>query len=235
MHFNNWKHHADKLILVGSIEFFVLTTIAMFLYTGGTNIDPTSSGYLYFSNFYSDLGRTVSLSSNPNIISCVLFTISFNIYAILFSLFLFAFPSLFKDRNKKLLTVIGIPLGLVSAATMFVIGFIPLDLYEMTHYYTNAVALITAAILMMLYVFVIFRCNHFPNRYGGLLTLVALLTWAHILITTFGPAPYTNFGLLLHVISQKFVFISWIIIFPIIGYGARQVGRFLSPMVPVSS
>ena len=47
-----------SLLLYTSGQFFVLTIVAMFLYPGGTHLDPSAAHYEFTRNFFSDLGAT---------------------------------------------------------------------------------------------------------------------------------------------------------------------------------
>ena len=65
------------LITTGlSIQFIVLTVIAMILYPGGLLTDDSTTGYNFFRNFFSDLGRTVNYAGGGQWGSAVLFFIA---------------------------------------------------------------------------------------------------------------------------------------------------------------
>ena len=51
---------------INAILFFILSSLAMLAYPGGTATDTTRPGYSFLTNFFSDLGRTRSLSNQPN-------------------------------------------------------------------------------------------------------------------------------------------------------------------------
>ena len=52
----SWREWVYAAVMVGCIQFVVLTVIAMVFYPGGTHGDPTTKGYSFFRNFFSDLG-----------------------------------------------------------------------------------------------------------------------------------------------------------------------------------
>ncbi|MHA1933530.1 MAG: hypothetical protein ACW96X_13380, partial [Promethearchaeota archaeon] len=54
------------LSMVGCFQFVILTAIAMLFYKGGTYIDHFSSGYIFWQNYFSDLGRIVAHSGIQN-------------------------------------------------------------------------------------------------------------------------------------------------------------------------
>ena len=65
-----------KQSFVGIFLFFILNLIAMFLYPGGTIIDSTTEGYLFFYNFFSNLGEWTAQNGMDNFYSASLFNLS---------------------------------------------------------------------------------------------------------------------------------------------------------------
>ena len=62
--------------MIGVTQYILLCSIAMIFYPGGTELNPTTLGYSFCMNQMSDLGRTQSLSEEPNHISMFLFMIA---------------------------------------------------------------------------------------------------------------------------------------------------------------
>ena len=79
---NNRKKTAYVLIIFGNVQFIILTIIAMFFYKGGTYIDNSTQGYLFWYNYFSDLGRTVAHSGTQNMISWIIFTVALSLWGI---------------------------------------------------------------------------------------------------------------------------------------------------------
>jgi hypothetical protein len=65
-----------NLLLYSCSQFFVLTILAMFVYPGGAKFDLDASHYLFFQNFFSDLGATNTYSGKENLFSMVLFIVA---------------------------------------------------------------------------------------------------------------------------------------------------------------
>ena len=99
MNLKDWNILASKIMIIGSILFVVLIFVAMLFYPGGTHINPNSKGYSFFQNFLSDLGLTVACSGKENLVSCVLFTISFAIFGVSFAFYFSSMPYFFKEKN----------------------------------------------------------------------------------------------------------------------------------------
>jgi hypothetical membrane protein len=55
-----------RLSRIGLAAAVVLTAVAMVRYPGGTLCDPTSRGYSFFENSFSDLGSTVAWNGQSN-------------------------------------------------------------------------------------------------------------------------------------------------------------------------
>src|SRR5215471_11745610 len=90
-----WQVGVFRLVVVLGLLFYLLLTLSMLLYPGGTKADPHTQGYSFFTNFLSDLGHTVSLSGQPNIASMVLFILAMTLAGIATGLFSLAFTQLF--------------------------------------------------------------------------------------------------------------------------------------------
>nr|MDO8119047.1 hypothetical protein [Candidatus Sigynarchaeota archaeon] len=56
----DWKRISTIGLIAGGIQFLILSSISMLTYPGGTKYDPTTIGYLFWNNMFSDLGRIVA-------------------------------------------------------------------------------------------------------------------------------------------------------------------------------
>src|SRR2546428_13670822 len=71
-----WQVGVFRIVVVIGLLFYLLITLSMLLYPGGTKADPHTQGYSFFTNFLSDLGHTATPSGQSNIASMVLFIIA---------------------------------------------------------------------------------------------------------------------------------------------------------------
>jgi hypothetical protein len=67
------KSLGPRLLLYSSVQFVVLSFGAMFFYPGGAMYQPYAHRYLFFQNFFSDLGATLTRRSQGNWVSLILF------------------------------------------------------------------------------------------------------------------------------------------------------------------
>ena len=122
------------LSILGSLQFVLLTTIAMYFYKGGTYIDPTPVGYIFWQNYFSDLGRTVAHSGIPNMTSFILFTVTLSLWGITQIPFYITFPTLFKSySNLRKVSICGSSLGIISGISYVGIAFTPSDITGSLH------------------------------------------------------------------------------------------------------
>src|SRR5574340_1170713 len=71
-----WQVGAFRIVVLIGLLFYLLITLSMLLYPGGTKANPNTQGYSFFTNFLSDLGQSVALNGQSNIVSMVLFCIA---------------------------------------------------------------------------------------------------------------------------------------------------------------
>jgi hypothetical membrane protein len=96
----NWRQWMFLLTMIGCVQFVVLTTAAMWLYPGGTYDDPTTTGYSFFENYFSDLGLTKTPSGESNRISSLLFATALALAGICLVLFFVVMPRRFTNRRE---------------------------------------------------------------------------------------------------------------------------------------
>src|SRR5215813_6331366 len=62
-----------RFLLFCSGQFIVLSFGAMLFYPGGAMYQPNARHYLFFQNFFSDLGATLTRRHESNLVSLILF------------------------------------------------------------------------------------------------------------------------------------------------------------------
>jgi hypothetical protein len=115
-----------RLAAATCILFFLMTALAMLLYPGGTFIDPSTRGYSFFANFFSDLGATRTPSGATNTLSMVLFTSALTIVGFGLAVFFIALTQFFRNsRHGSLLPAVGAFLGVVAGLCFVGVAFTP--------------------------------------------------------------------------------------------------------------
>ena len=124
---------AFKLLLIGLIIWFVLTTVAMILYPGGTAYDPNTVGYTFWANHFSDLGMKTAFNGESNITGCLIFTIAVIIMGISTFPAFISFPGLFSNKRDKRWIQLVSACSIASAALILIIIFFPADSALLIH------------------------------------------------------------------------------------------------------
>ena len=115
-------------ILIICLLFVVLTALAMLFYPGGTQKNPQNPGYSFFLNFFSDLGRTKSLSGAPNPLSSALFTLALTSAGVALMLFFVTFAGFFwTNLSGQVLAIFGAILGAVAGAAFVGVALVSAD------------------------------------------------------------------------------------------------------------
>lgn len=220
---------AIPLTVFGGLQFIVLTFLAMLFYPGGTVGNPSAEQYIFFENFFSDLGRTQDFENNSNLISRVLFTISLSFQGIATILFFYTIPTLFpKDKKTKRWTLLIAILGVIAGIGFVGIAHTPWDIDRPIHvFFVNLgfrLLLISASLMLIR----IYKTDYFPNIYGHVLSFVCFVLFGYVLLLIFGPAPeLSREGLMLQVTCQKIVVYLLITGITILAYGAMKVQSLL--------
>ncbi len=211
------------LSISGCLQFVLLTGIAMIFYKGGTYIDPSPLGYIFWQNYFSDLGRTVAHSVIPNTTSFVLFTIALSFWGITQIPFYITFPILFKNYPKfRKMSISGSIFGIISGVSYVGIAFTPSDIAGSLHELFVVIGFSFVFFSIILYSYVIFKNDNYPNFYAIILTISAFILSVYFLFLFFTPNSQTPEGLLIYAVGQKFMIYTLLICNIIQGYGALK-------------
>ena len=211
------------LSIIGCIQFIILTAIAMVSYKGGTYIDSFTSNYIFWYNYFSDLGRTAAHSGIPNTTSFVFFTIALSLWGFTQIPFYITFPTLFNHNpNLRKISITGSILGIISGISYVGIAFTPSDITGSLHDLFVVIGFSFVFFSIILYSYVIFKTDNYPNFYAIILTISALILCVYFLFLFFTPNSQTLGGLLIYVVGQKFMIYTLLICNIIQGYGALK-------------
>lgn len=224
MKFNNWREFVFVLMMLSSILWFILTFVAMMFYSGGTYVNPNSPGYDFFSNYNSDLGRTIAHSGRPNTISYVFFTINHIIFSVSLILFFVAIYNFFKEKSKeKWLALAGTIGGVFTGINFFLIVFFPSDLYSELHSLFNSIGFLTLVFVVIFLAVAIYFNDDYPNRYSFVNLIYVVIVGLYLVILFTGPSRETAEGLRVQVTCQKLVLFAGIINILYQGNGAWKL------------
>ena len=211
-------------IMLGCLLVFALFLLAMFLYPGGTHNDPTTRGYLFFSNFFSDLGRTVAHDGSPNIASAALFFIALVLTGLAVLLFSVSMLQFFKQRRPaRVLSWIGTAFGVVSGLGYLGIALAPANLHLVAHTLSVQVAFLGFFLFVLFYMAAILLADNYPNRYAAVLAGFAVILAVYLWLLFFGPGPEDPQSLVIQATGQKTIAYAAIVTVLILAAGARRL------------
>lgn len=210
------------LSMYAPLLFIILTTICMFLYTGGSKHEPILEGYTFYKNFFSDLGRTVAWSGEKNSYSCILFSFTAGILSIFVFIYFYTTLNVFKENiNVKKLIKSGAIIGMVAAIHFFGIAFTPGDILHDIHLYFVRVAFGLIIISTSFYIPAILKTKGYENFYAYILIVFTLGSAFYFYILLFGPSTSEPDGLIFQVVAQKIIVYIQIISLSIQAYGTK--------------
>ena len=205
------------------LGFILCVILAMYLYPGGIYhyalgthqciIDSCqekghfTDGYLFFKNFLSDLGRTISHGGDNNFHSSLLFNIALTFGGLTYILFFSFVKNLFPNQ---ILAKLGSASGICGAISFIGVALTPADLYLDAHIIANHWIFRFFLLSTVIYSWIIYKENRIDNRYliGNIIFIISLL--AYILILIWGPMPNQPGGLEFQAVAQKLIMFNFI-------------------------
>lgn len=218
------RYKLFSFVMAACILFLVLTTLAMVFYPGGTRSNPNRQSYLFFENFFSELGLTHTYSGGPNQISFVLFTTALALAGLALAIYFIISPSLFWDSmSTRLLSLVGTFFGLISGLSFIGVAFTPANLYVTPHQIFVQLAFTSFFVGIVFYAPAILLNQSFPNLYAIVNIIFGVLLGVYIWLLFFGPSANSSNGLMIQVTGQKIIAYAAVISLFIQAYGSRRV------------
>ena len=212
--------------ILSALAFFILSSVAMYYYPGGTIHERVGEGYDFWNNYFSDLGRTRSWNGLDNARSNSLFQSSLTLVGVGLSLFFLVLPGLFKKAEARFFIAIAAVTGLIAAWCYLGIAWTPLDVnYRMHTLYVRS-GFIAFLMMSLFYTIAIQNEPTYPNRYANAFILFSVILFIQVFIMLFGPRSWSSLeALRLQATAQKIVVYAEILCMLYQSYGALQVLR----------
>jgi hypothetical protein len=224
-----------RIVLAAIVQFLVLTLLAMLLYPGGNDIDPSAPGYSFTRNFFSTLGLTQAYGQ-PNMVSAVLFFLAMIGAGSGLLVFFLTYPRFFTGQlSCRIWSLAGSGFGLVSAVAFIGVAFTPADLFRPAHIQFVLWAFRLLPLAIVCYIFAILQHRLYPGRYAGIFALFAVLLAAYVWLLTAGPGMGTAQGLVIQAVGQKVIVYASLISIFLQANGARGLirkGFFTGRLIP---
>lgn len=211
----------------GAGLFILLTFAAMWFYPGGTLADPTTRGYSFFENFFSDLGFHTAQNGAANPVAAALFFTAILLAGTSLVLFFFTFWCFFQQPlSLRLVSGLGTLVGTMSGLCFVAVAFAPADLYRGAHIFFVTWAFRLFPLAVSLYAVAIFAHPTYPRRYGWLLVGFTVCLVGYVLLLDFGPPAYGSaLGQYLQVVGQKVIVYCCILSVIVQAHGAKKFIR----------
>lgn len=212
---------ASGAVLYASIQFFILTFLAMLLYPGGSVHFPQDSSYSFTHNYFSDLGSTMTFSGRGNLFSSVLFV--YALVSIGIAMLYFArTPSFYASKGRKAgyTSKLATCVIVLSGWSFIAVAALPWNLYFSEHiiFVQSAFSFLLAYSAAVLILQVRYS---WAKSYIAANFIYVLFLSAYTYILFYGPTYETLDGLRFQVISQKIiVYIS------ILNFGYQALGIY---------
>ncbi|MFT4667842.1 MAG: hypothetical protein ACI8YQ_001751 [Polaribacter sp.] len=219
----NWRQIFIYIGLLGAIQFILLTVLAMWLYPGGTIHEPELESYSFFTNYFSDLGRTYTFDRTPNSLCHNLFKATLSITGASLILFFIAIPGLFDAEASKVCISIAALFGIAAGLCYIAIGWVPWDVDYWNHVGYVRTGFLAFLGMTIFYSFAILFDLEYPNKYAYAFLIFGLILGVQIVIMLFGPRAWRNEeALLLQAVAQKVVVYAEILVMIYVVNGALK-------------
>ena len=205
------------------LGFLLCVIAAMYLYPGGiyhyelgireacaevcTKEGHHTEGYLFFKNFLSDLGRTISHGGHNNFHSSLLFNMALSFACLTYIIFFSFIKNLFPGKT---IAKIGSLFGVCGALSLLGVALTPADLYLKPHIIANHWIFRFFLLSTIIYSWLIYKEDRVDNKYliGNIIFIISLVTY--ILILIWGPMPTEPGGLEVQAVAQKIIMFNFV-------------------------
>ena len=219
-----WPRWAAQFGIFASIQFGVLTILAMLFYAGGNNAEPTRPGYAFFANFFSDLGLTVAYSGRANTFSMILFATALTLAGLGLIIFFVAWPRWIANRlPAQLIAYLGSFFGIGAGLSYIGVAFTPANLLREAHINFVYAAFVSFFLGVLCYLVAILLTPGYRRGYAAVLGVFALLLAGYIWLLFNGPNTNTVQGLTIQVTGQKVIAYASITTLFIVALGANRM------------
>jgi len=179
--------------------------LSMFLYPGGTVLDPNATGYSFFQNFISDLGMTVTHGGQANSLGAALFIASFGAVVLASVGCAAGFIRLLGSSSRgRGFARAGATGALLAAACLLGAALAPANRALVWHIWFSRTATMCAIPSLVLFAVATARDGRFPAgvSIAWMVLTVALGAWFAM---RWGPGVETEAGLTIQASVQKAV------------------------------
>jgi hypothetical protein len=211
------------------VGFVLLTLASITLYPGGTYRDRDSVGYLFFSNFLSDLGMPRSWGGHANPWGALLFVSAEVLLAIGVIAFFVGVVRLSSSvRPAKIWGRLAALAGITVALALVAAGLTPANRFPSLHVAAALTAFRGAAVAAAFLVLATAQDRRFPRVAVAVAVLIAVVLAGYVAVVEWGPRINNSDGLRFQATAQKImcvVFIAGVAYLSLVAERLRHDGR----------
>lgn len=189
--------------------FVAFTTMAMFLYPGGTVPVAHTHGYQFFINFFSDLGQTRTQTGATNYPSMLLFSSAMAIVGSGLVVFFIAFARFFASKPAatwaRRVNLVATIVGVTAALCFIGIGATPYNLFYMEHQAFVQWAFRSLLLAVILETIAIRGSQGIPTSLLRVNMAFVAVLFGYLMLMMFGPTTGTIIGDEIHAVGQKVI------------------------------
>ena len=173
VNFKDWKQSSISLAVFGCLQFVVITLFSMLIYPGG---------YSFFNNYFSDLGRTVTVGSGlNNSLDSMLFLLTlFIVFITLIPFWIVIQVNFTTTSAQKILSRAGSIIGITGSPFLAGVGIFHANTDPSLHSLCNDVFFLFTAIAIILYSIAILMNKNYNMIFGILGFIFAILMGLYI-------------------------------------------------------
>jgi len=210
---------ASYVLLLGGIQYLVLSTIAMALYPGGTKYDPTTNGYLFWNNMISDMGRTVAHDGEPNTTSCALFITAMCILAVAFVPFYISLSKQFSGNTRiNRFACIAALLGIGTGVLLALAASFPQDLFPQLHLRLAQLSFVALVPSIVIYWWLMRGDARFPCPCAKVFLALAIIILSGIGVTIASGSGIDVVIVTVQATTQKIMVYGWNACMPVMAW-----------------
>ena len=222
------KKLALYFTIITVLLFMILNSAAMLLYPGTTFHDHTIQGYSFGTNFFSDLGRSVTYAGDPNYLSSFMFNMSLVFIGAGLLVFCWVNVRMYKSNKiSDILAKLASLCGVISGISLAGVGFSPDNLYHAAHmFFVNTGFRMFLATIIFLTVAIWTNKDGIPKKLASANIGFGILLAIYIGIMEWGPSIDTSEGLIFQVVAQKIIVYALMVCVLIQSWGILKVLGF---------
>jgi hypothetical protein len=220
----SWGTKPFRFALFACVQFVVLTAVAMWAYPGGSAADPSSRGYSFFHNFFSELGLTVTRGGHANWLSFGLFVVALTVAGLGLVVYFLSAPQFFwRSGLLRLLSILGSLFGVASGLSFIGVAFAPANLQPVWHGRFTLWAFELFLVAAVFYAITTLLKPTYPRLFALVYVAFAALLAGYVGLMMTGPRLDTPHGVMIQAAGQKAIVYAAIVCTFIQSWGAVRL------------